>query len=125
MNAPMNAPTNTTLPPREPLTPAHLLSTASTLVFRATTRDRSGSTLGVLVNAAAHQHLSMTADGAWMVSSALPKGLKPILLYESAANVLRGGALNDDGSIAYQGSSYVIESRFDGSSWTAKLRGTG
>lgn len=124
MSPPMNAPTTDTTT-REPLTPAHLLSTASTLVFRATTRDRSGSTLGVLVDAAAHQHLSMTAEGAWTVSSALPKGLKPVLLYESAANVLRGGELNADGTIGYQGSSYVIESRFYGTSWTAKLRGAG
>ena len=64
MSTPMNAATNEA-PAREPLTPAHLLTTASTLVFRATTRDRSGSTLGVLVNVAAHQHLSMTAEGAW------------------------------------------------------------
>lgn len=111
------------VPIREPLTPARLLTTAASLVFRATARDRSGSTLGVLVDAGAHQHLAITAEGAWTVSSTLPAGLKPVLLYESAANVLRGGELNPDGTISYQGSSYVIEPRFDGSTWTAKVRG--
>jgi hypothetical protein len=114
----------TTKPTGEPLTPARLLTTAKTLEFRPTARDRSGSTLGVLVDAAAHRHLAITAEGAWTVASALPKGLDPVLLYESAANVLRGGEPNSDGSVSYQGSSYVIEPRFDGSSWTVKLRGT-
>ena len=107
----------------EPLTTGGLLSTAATLEFRATTRDKSGSTLGVLVDKTAHQHLSITADHAWTVSSSLAKGLKPVLIYESAANVLRGGELSSDGSITYQGGSYFIESSFDGSSWTARLRG--
>jgi hypothetical protein len=104
------------------LTPAPLLATAAALSFRATARDRCGSTLGVLVNASgAQQHLMITADGAWALSTALPAGLKPVLLYESAANVLRGGDLNPDGSISYQGASYEIESSFDGDCWTAKV----
>jgi len=109
----------------EPLTPARLLATAAVLSFRPTTRDRSGSTLGVLVDASAQKHLAIAADGAWTMSAALPpKGLKPVLLYESAANVLRGGDLNADGSISYQGGSYVIESSFDGTGWTAKVGGS-
>ncbi len=108
----------------EPLTPARLLAAAAVLSFRPTSRDRSGSTLGVLVDAAAQKHLSIAADGVWTLSAALPpKGLKPVLLYESAANVLRGGDLNPDGSISYQGASYVIESSFDGTGWTAKVGG--
>jgi hypothetical protein len=107
------------------LTPATLLTTAARLNFRATTRDRSGSTLGLLVDpSGAQQHLSIAADGGWMLSSAVPAGLKPVLLYESAANVLRGGSLAPDGSISYQGGSYQIESSFDGKSWTAKVRGS-
>ncbi len=108
------------------VTPSLLLA-AAVLGFRATGRDRSGSTLGVLVDTSgAQQHLAASADGAWaLVSGALPLGHKPVLLYESAANVLRGGNLNPDGSISYQGGSYVIESTFDGKSWTAKVRGSG
>jgi hypothetical protein len=109
----------------ETLSPARLLATAAVLSFRPTTRDHSGSTLGVLVDAATQKHLSIAADGAWTLSAALPpKGLKPVLLYESAANVLRGGDLAADGSISYQGGSYVIESKFDGKGWTAKVSGS-
>jgi hypothetical protein len=120
------------MPPTvKPLIPALLLTTASHLNFRATARDRSGSTLGVLVDeSGAQQHLLITSDGAdgadgtWTLSSALPRGLKPFLLYESTANVLRGGNLNADGSISYQGDLYSIESSFDGNSWTAKVSGS-
>jgi hypothetical protein len=109
----------------KPLTPAPFLASAAVLSFRATTRDRSGSTLGVLVDATgAQQFLAIAADGAWTLSGALPVGQKPVLLYESAANVLRGGSLNPDGSIAYQGGSYQIESLFDGRGWTAKVSGS-
>ncbi|MCC6555190.1 MAG: hypothetical protein IT372_19670 [Polyangiaceae bacterium] len=114
--------------PVTPVIPAPLLARAALLTFRATMRDKSGSTLGVLVDGSgAQQHLAVTADGAdgtWTLTSALPFGVKPYLLYESAANVLRGGALNEDGSISYQGGSYVIASSFDGSVWTAKVSGS-
>jgi hypothetical protein len=107
------------------VTPALLLATAAALNFRSTSRDRSGSTLGVLVNTSGvQQHLAVAADGAWTLSSALPAGSKPVLLYESAANVLRGGDLSPDGSISYQGGSYVIESFFDGDAWMAKVSGS-
>jgi len=127
----------TTMPltTQKPLASAPLLASASTLIFRATARDRSGSTLGVLVDAAGAQHhltivpaTGADADGAagtWTLSSgALPVGKKPVLLHESAANVLRGGAPNPDGTISYQGGSYVIESFFDGRAWTAKVSGS-
>jgi len=120
----------TTATTQKPLTPAPLLATASALSFRATSRDRSGSTLGVLVDATgAQQHLTVAAGatgevGTWTLSSALPVGIKPVLLHESAANILRGGAPNPDGSIDYQGGSYVIESVFDGRAWTAKVSGS-
>jgi len=108
-----------------PLPTTLLLSTAARLNFRAISRDRSGATLGVLVNASgAQQHLVIASDGAdgtWTLCGALLKGQKPFLLYESAANVLRGGKLNDDGSISYQGELYSIESSFDGNLWTAKV----
>lgn len=120
----MSTPQKTLKPASSPL----LLAAAASLNFRATARDRSGFTLGVLVDASgAPQHLAITAgeaDGTWTLSSALPRGLKPILLYESAANVLRGGRLSDDGSISYQGDSYVIESSFDGDAWIAKVSGS-
>ncbi|MGK3984455.1 hypothetical protein WME99_15525 [Sorangium sp. So ce136] len=113
---------------QKPVASALLLTTAALLSFRATMRDRSGSTLGVLVNAAgAPQHLvieSAGADGTWTLRSELPSGHAAFLLYESAANVLRGGNLSDDGSIAYQGASYVIESSLDGSTRTAKVSGS-
>ena len=104
-----------------PAPPAPVGSPAS-LSFRATGRDRSGSALGVLVDASgAQQHLAIAADGSCTLTGALPPGQKPVLLYESAANVLRGGAPNPDGTISYQGDSYRIQSTFDGKSWTAKL----
>ncbi|XXY50824.1 hypothetical protein WME91_06730 [Sorangium sp. So ce269] len=113
---------------QKPIASALLLTTAALLSFRATTRDRSGSTLGVLVNASgAPQHLvieSAGADGTWTLHSELPTGRASFLLYESAANVLRGGNLSDDGSIAYQGASYIIESSLDGSTRTAKVSGS-
>jgi hypothetical protein len=99
-----------------------VLAAAAALAFRATARDRSGSTLGVLVDTSgAQQHLAIAADGAWALSGSLPAGQRPILLYESAANVLRGGSSNPDGSISYQGGSYAIEPSFDRQSKTAKL----
>jgi hypothetical protein len=101
-----------------------VLAAAAGLQFRPTGRDRSGSILGVLVDTAgAQQHLAIAADGAWALSGSLPAGQRPILLYESAANVLRGGAPGADGSISYQGGSYAIVSSFDGKVWTAKVRG--
>lgn len=114
--------------PGKPLTSAPLLNAAAVLLFRATTRDKSGATLGVLVNAAgAPQHLAIAeggADGTWTLSSTLPAGQKPVLLNESAANLLRGGGLDADGTISFQGGSYVIESLFDGKNWTAKVSGS-
>ena len=113
----------------KPITSVELLATAAKLSFRATKRDRSGSTLGVLVDATgADQHLSIAPggadDGTWTLLAELPRGKRPILLYESAANVMRGGNLNADGSIDYQGGSYVIESWFDGTTYAAKVRGS-
>jgi len=112
-------------PPLRPLTPAALLAAAALLSFRATSRDRSGSTLGVLVDAlGAQQHLVITSngtDGTWTLSSSVPAGSVPFLLYESAANVLRGGNLDADGRLSYQGEVYAIESSFDGNAWTAKV----
>jgi len=108
-----------------PRTPAAVLAAAAGLRFHPTARDRSGSTLGVLIDTSgAQQHLAIAADGAWALSGSLPVGQRPILLYESAANVLRGGAPNPDGSISYQGDSYAIVSSFDGKSWTAKVSGS-
>jgi len=119
---PLERPRSTT--PR-PTASALLLATAAVLSFRATTRDHSGSALGVLVDThGAPQHLAIAADGAWTLSSAQPPGQEPILLYESAANVLRGGAMNDDGSIAYAGGSYVIEPSRDSKGRTAKVSGS-
>lgn len=115
---------------QKPITSAPLLATAAALSFRATARDRSGSTIGVLVDASgALQHLTIAKNGngengTWTLSSAVPVGIKPVLLHESAANILRGGASNPDGSISYQGGSYVIESFFDGTAWTAKVSGS-
>ena len=115
--------------PQKPRTPAQLLAAAGHLTFRATKRDRGGSTLGVLVDSSGvQQHLAVIAEGTaatWSLSSDKPTGgIKPVLLYESAANILRGGNLNEDGSINYQGGSYVIESAFDGKEWTAKVSGS-
>ena len=118
----------TTMPPQKHLTTARLLAAATLLKFRATSRDRSGSTLGVLINASgAQQHLVLTSDGedgTWALESALPGGHRQFLLYESAANVLCGGDLNADGNISYQGELYMIESSFDGNVWTAKVSGS-
>ena len=68
--------------------------------------------------------VTLAADGTWTLLAELPRGKRPILLYESAANVMRGGNLNADGSIDYQGGSYVIESWFDGTTYAAKVRGS-
>ncbi len=111
------------MPPQKPLTSARMLATAAVLAFRATSRDRSGSTLGVLVDSSGARQYLAVADGAWTIFGALPVGIDPVLLYESAANVLRGGSLNPDGSISYQGGSYEIESSFDGNAWTARVSG--
>ena len=110
--------------PREALTPALLLATAAVLDFHATSRDKSGAVLGVLSDTSTHQHLAISADGAWMLSGPKPVSLGPVLVRESAANVLRGGSLAADGSISYQGGSYGIEPLFDGHAWTARVRGS-
>ncbi|WP_234022621.1 hypothetical protein [Sorangium cellulosum] len=125
----MNAPVITAMPmPQKPVTSAALLATAAHLNFRATSRDRSGSTLGVLVDASGAQQFLVIAtggeEGTWTLASALPVGLVPFLLYESAANVLRGGSLSEDGSIDYYGARYTIESWFDGNTRAAKVSGS-
>lgn len=108
---------------RKPTAGAALLAAAACLDFRARARDRCGSTLGVLVDAAgAPQHLAISSDGAWTLSSAPLAGRRSFLLYESAANVLRGGHLDADGSISYAGGSYALEASSDGDTGTAKLR---
>jgi hypothetical protein len=104
-----------------PSTTVPLLATAAVLRFRATGRDKSGSTLGVLVDASGTQQHLVIADGDFALSSALTAGQTSVLIYESAASVLRGGGLNADRSISYQGDSYRIEPLFDGKAWTAKL----
>jgi hypothetical protein len=106
------------------LTPAVLLATAAVLTFHATTRDKSGSILGVLSDTSTKQHLAIGADGGWMLAGPKPASPGPVLLYESAANVLRGGSLAADGTISYQGGSYQIEPLFDGRAWTARVRGS-
>ena len=116
---------NSVPPLEQPTTDLALLAAAARLGFRAIARDRCGSTLGVLVDAAGTaQHLAISADGAWMLSSAPPAGRRSFLLYESAANVLRGGHLDADGSISYAGGSYALEMSSDGDTRTAKLRGS-
>jgi hypothetical protein len=64
----------------------------------------------------------VAADGTWSLAVTLPFGRKPVLIYESAANVLRGGVATPDGSILFQGDSYQIEACFDGGNCTAKVR---
>lgn len=94
------------------------------LHFRAKGRDRCGSILGVLVDASGvQQHLLIAADGRSSLSSTLPSGNEPVLVYESAANVLCGGSPNADGTISYQGATYRIEASLDQSGWTARVRG--
>lgn len=114
--------------PQKPVASTQLLATAAPLSFRATSRDRSGSTLGVLIDASgAPQHLVIEAggeEGTWMLSSALPTGHASFLLYESAANVLRGGNLSEDGSISFYGARYTIEPSLDGNTRTAKVSGS-
>ncbi|AGP34039.1 hypothetical protein BE04_38665 [Sorangium cellulosum] len=114
--------------PQKPVASAQLLATAAPLSFRATSRDRSGSTLGVLLDASgAQQHLVIEEggqEGTWMLSSALPYGHASFLLYESAANVLRGGNLSEGGTISYQGALYTIETSLDGNTRTAKVSGS-
>ena len=96
------------------------------LRFRATGRDRSGSILGVLVDASGvRQHLLIAPDGRSSLSAALPAGQEPVLVYESTANVLCGGEPSPDGSIRYQGVSYRIEASSDRGARTARVRGEG
>jgi hypothetical protein len=124
----MTATLKTAMPtPQKPVTSALFLATAAHLNFRGTSRDRSGSTLGVFVDASgAQQYLVIGSggdEGTWMLSSERPGSLPSFLLYESAANVLRGGSLNPDGSISYQGETYTIESWFEGNTRTARVSG--
>jgi len=105
----------------KPPAPARL---GTALQFRAEGRDRSGSVLGVLVDAAGVQHhLVVAEDGRSSLSPTLPSGKQPVFLYESTANVLRGGSPNADGSISYQGDSYRVEASLDQGRQTARLRG--
>jgi len=94
------------------------------LQFRAMGRDRRGSLLGVLVDAAgAQHHLVIAEDGRVSLSRALPPGKETVFLYESTANVLCGGSPNADGSISYQGVSYRIVASLEQSRWTARVLG--
>jgi hypothetical protein len=107
----------------EPQRPGLNIDGAEFLSFRATGRDRSGATVGMLVDASgAPQHLLIAPDGSWTLARVLPRGQKPVLIYESAANVLRGGAPTSDGGIVFQGDSYRIEACFDSGSCTARVR---
>jgi hypothetical protein len=107
---------------RRPHTCAALHAAAALLSFRATARDHNGAALGVLVDSSgAPQHLTLAADGAWSLSDGPTPFQQRVLLYESAANVLRGGALNPDGTVGYAGSAYVIEPSLDGQIRTARV----
>lgn len=110
--------------PRKPETrtcPA-LHAVAASLSFRATARDHSGAALGVLVDGAgSQQHLGVTPDGAWSLSGGKAPAGSAVLLYESAANVLRGGAVNAEGIISYAGGDYLIDLSVDGRLRTARL----
>lgn len=109
-------------PPETPRATAPLLAAVAGLTFRQTARDRGGATLGVLLGASGvRQHLVIAADGTWTLSDALPAGRPSFLVYESAANVLRGGALDADGTISFQGASYVIDASFEGGVGAAKV----
>ena len=68
-----------------PPTLAELLAVAAACAFRATGRDRSGPTVGVLAEAS-QRHLAVTSNGAWTLSAARSPGPGPVLLHESAAN---------------------------------------
>ena len=104
--------------------PPTLAPLGAALQFRATGRDRSGSLLGVLVDATGVQHhLVIAEDGRSSLSLTPPSGKETVFLYESTANVLCGGSPNADGSISYQGSTYRIEASLDKSGWTARVRG--
>jgi hypothetical protein len=112
-------------PPEKPRATAPLLAAAAGLTFRQTARDRGGATLGVLLGASGvRQYLAIAADGTWTLSDALPAGCPSFLVYESAANVLRGGALDADGTISFQGASYLIEASFEGGVAAAKVSGS-
>jgi hypothetical protein len=110
------------------VTSVALHAAASRLAFRSVRRDRSGATLGVLVDPAGAIHdLALSAAGAWTLTPSPPTGTpspgraSSVLLYESAANVLRGGAANANGTIAYAGGDYRLEPGVDGPLRTAKL----
>ncbi len=113
---------------RRPVTSAALHAEAKLLSFRPTRRDHAGAALGVLVDASGvRRDLALTAEGAWSLTAAplLPGSSirrdPPVLLYESAANVLRGGAVNLDGTISYAGGDYLLQPSSDGPLKTAKV----
>jgi hypothetical protein len=112
----------------KPSAPAELITAANRLHFRPTSRSACGRLLGVLVDASGVQHhlaiVEGDADGTWALFRALPAGMTPVLLYESAANVLCGGSSDGGGGIAYQGDSYVIESLRSDGGWTARVSGS-
>jgi hypothetical protein len=112
--------------PPTPMTPAVLLAAAARFGFVVKVRDPRGvaaNDLGVFLDGSAEQWLVVTsggADGVWALLGTLPAGFGPVLIYRAAYDVLHGGATNPDGSIAYSGRSYRIQSYYDGEHWTAK-----
>ncbi len=113
------------------ITSVALHAAAARLAFRSVRRDRSGATLGVLVDPSGTTHdLTLSAAGAWTLTPSPPSSsssasssgrVGSVLLYESAANVLRGGAANANGTIAYAGSDYLLQPGVDGPLKTAKI----
>jgi hypothetical protein len=109
--------------PPVPTIPSLLLAAAAKLAWHATARDPNGVDLGVFTDTTGNQSFIIegTSPGscAWAIVATLPAGFGPFLMSESTYNVLHGGTLNTDGSIAYGGRSYRVRSFWDGAEWTA------
>jgi len=108
--------------PPDPHFPSALLTAIAALLWQLTgTRSPdTGTPLGFIANAAgAEQYLLPASDGTvggvtWTTYGSLPSGFVRHYLSQSTFNVIHGGTLNGDGSIAYGGTNYRVRSYFDG-----------
>ena len=105
--------------PPDPGIPAVLLAVAARLGLRITSRDATGSELGVLCDSSGDRPLVIGAGAApggcaWALLDAGPMPKMAFLLTRATYDALHGGSLATDGALTYLGSRYWIRASFDG-----------
>lgn len=113
----MNNPPDPGFPPASPAILAELLEDVARYTFVVTTRDAADVALGLFIVGGEQTPLVMVGAGGnsvqWRIFA--QRDLTPHLLSSATLTILRGAKLNADHTITYQGKSYQLRARWNGS----------